>query len=60
MVTCRQMIPNFKQAHECCNVLWEIISAHKFCMKEFSFVSRCKSGRLCVPQKEKSIFKVGP
>jgi hypothetical protein len=43
MVTCRQLIPDFKQAHERCTVLWEITSAHKFCMKEFSFVMRGKS-----------------
>jgi len=42
MFTCRQLIPDFKQAHECCIVSWEIISAHKFCMKEFSFVLRGK------------------
>jgi len=42
MVNCRQLIPDFKQAHECCTVSWEIISAHKFRMKEFSFVLRGK------------------
>jgi hypothetical protein len=43
MVTCRQLIPDFKQAYECCTVLWEIISAHTFCKKEFSSVLRGKS-----------------
>ena len=37
------MIPDFKQAHERSTVLWEIISARKFCTKEFSFVLRGKS-----------------